>query len=139
MSLNLNKVIYAGRLVRDPTLSTTPNGANVSQFTIASEYVTQEDNKKTEFIDFVAWNKNAQFVHLHFTRGKPIYVEGRLQKRSYEAKDGGKRYVTEVIADVIKFVTDKGDTAPAAPSQPPDTGYTAPAEAVPVDDDDYPF
>lgn len=139
MSLNLNKVIYAGRLVRDPTLATTPNGANVSQFTIASDYTTQDGSKKTEFIDFVAWNKNAQFVHLHFARGKPIYVEGRLKKRSYEGKDG-KKYVTEVHADVIKFVTDKGDTAPAAPSQPPDAGYTAPAEPVPVDDDDdYPF
>lgn len=138
MSLNLNKVILAGRLVRDPKLATTPNGANVSQFTIASGYTTQDGNKKVEFIDCVAWNNNAQFVHLHFTQGKPIYVEGRLQKRSYDGKDG-KKYVTEVIVDIIKFVTDKGDTAPAAPSQPPDAGYTAPAEPVPFDDDDYPF
>lgn len=104
----LNKVILQGRLTADPELKSTQSGVSVAQFTLAVERDYAKDgNKETDFIDIVAWRNTAEFVSRYFSKGKMMIVSGSLQKRSYENKDGDKRYVTEVVADNVYFAGDK--------------------------------
>ena len=101
----MNNVILIGRLVADPELKTTQSGIEVTSFRIAVDRPYSKDGeKKADFIDIVAWRKTAAFICQYFTKGKPIVINGSLQTRSYETKDGSKRYVTEVLADNVEFV-----------------------------------
>lgn len=105
---SVNKVILIGLLGLDPQIRYTPSGAAVANFSIAcSEKWKDRDGKtqeKTEWIKIVAWNKLAEICGEYLSKGRPVFVEGRLQTREYEAKDGSKRYVTEVIAQSIQFL-----------------------------------
>ena len=117
----LNSVILIGRLVADPELKTTQSGLEVTSFRIAVDrnYVKNGEDRKTDFIDVVAWRKTAAFICHYFSKGKPIVIKGSLQQRSYEAKDGTKRYVTEVLAENVEFVpASKNDNASASYAQP---------------------
>ena len=102
-----NKVILMGNITADPELKSTQSGTPVTTFTVAVQRRKPKDGSeaKTDFINAVAWQKTAEFVSRYFTKGKPILVEGQLQTRSYEAKDGSKRYVTEVLVDNVAFVS----------------------------------
>ena len=101
----MNSVILMGRLVADPELKTTQSGLEVTSFRIAVDraYVKSGEERKADFIEIVAWRKTAVFVCQYFSKGKPIVIKGSLQQRSYDAKDGSKRYVTEVVASGIEF------------------------------------
>lgn len=117
----LNSVILIGRLVADPELKTTQSGLEVTSFRIAVDrnYVKNGEDRKTDFIDVVAWRKTAAFICHYFSKGKPIVIKGSLQQRSYDAKDGTKRYVTEVLAENVEFVpASKNDNANASYAQP---------------------
>lgn len=99
----LNRVILIGRLTRDPELRYTTNGTAVAQFTLA---VNRKFNKdETDFIDIVAWRGLAENCANYLNKGGLAAVEGRLQIRSYENKEGQKRKATEVVADDIRFLT----------------------------------
>jgi single-strand DNA-binding protein len=103
----LNRVILIGRLTRDPELRYTPNGAAVCNFTLA---INRKFNKdETDFIDIVVWQKLAENCANYLGKGRLAAVEGRLQIRTYEAQDGQKRKVAEVVADDVRFL-DKGGT-----------------------------
>lgn len=112
----MNKIILLGRLVKDPEVRYTQNGKCVAQFTLAVNRPTKnaEGNYEADFINVVVWNKTAEVVGNHVQKGQRLLVEGRLQIRNYTAQDGGKRYVTEVIADRVEFIEykDKNGTAP---------------------------
>lgn len=124
----LNKVILMGRLTKAPELRTTNNGTNVTTFTIAVDTGYGED-KKTDFINCVAWKKTADFVAKYFSKGQMIIVLGRISTRTYEDKNGGKKYVTEVIANEVQFgESKKADTEP-----------TDNDNFIPLDDEDLPF
>lgn len=117
----LNSVILIGRLVADPELKTTQTGLEVTSFRIAVDrnYVKNGEDRKTDFIDVVAWRKTAAFICHYFSKGKPIVIKGSLQQRSYDAKDGTKRYVTEVLAENVEFVpASKNDNAGTSYAQP---------------------
>ncbi|MGI6467725.1 MAG: single-stranded DNA-binding protein [Syntrophomonadaceae bacterium] len=107
----LNRVILIGRLTRDPELRYTPNGAAVVSFTMAVE--RRFNRNEADFIPIVAWNKLAENCANYLGKGRLVAVEGRLQVRSYETQDGQRRWVTEVIADEVRFLDRGGSTASA--------------------------
>ena len=107
----LNRVVLMGRLVSDPELKTTPNGVSVTNFRIAVDrsYVRSGEERKADFIDIVCWRQQAEFVCRYFGKGAMIAVDGQLQTRTYQAKDGTNRYVVEVVADNVSFTGEKRD------------------------------
>lgn len=99
----LNKAILMGRLTRDPELRHTQNNTPVTSFTLAIDRRTSGNDRQTDFIDIVAWNKQAEFVKQWFTKGTMAIVSGRIQSRSWEDKTGAKRVSVEVVADEVSF------------------------------------
>lgn len=130
----MNSVVLLGRIVFDPELKTTPNGKEVVNFRIAVDKPYKKDSERgVDFFDVVAWGKTAAFIAQYFTKGKPIVVIGSLQTRTYEAKDGSNRHVTEILANSVEFVPNskKDDTAPNSSYSEPN--YTAPAAPPQMD------
>jgi len=109
----LNRVILMGRLVSDPELKTTPSGVSVTTFRIAVDrsYVKAGEERKADFFDIVCWRQSAEFVCRYFGKGALIAVEGQLQSRTYQAKDGSNRYVVEVVADNVSFTGERRENA----------------------------
>ena len=109
----LNRVILMGRLVSDPELKTTGTGISVTSFRIAVDrnYVKQGEERKADFFDIVCWRNTAEFVCRYFGKGSLIAVEGQLQSRTYQAKDGSNRYVVEVVADNVSFTGERRDNS----------------------------
>ena len=110
----MNKVILMGRLTRDPEVRYTQTGKVVCQFTLAVDrpFANQEGQREADFIAIVVWGKIAELCGNSLTKGQRALVDGRLQIRSYEAKDGsGKRWVTEVIAGSVQFLDRKAGSA----------------------------
>lgn len=112
----MNKVTLLGRLVKDPDVKYTQTGKVVTQFTLAVDrpFKDAQGNKETDFIPVVLWGKAAELVGNSCQKGHRLIVEGRIQIRNYEAKDGSKRWVTEIIANGVEFVerkADKGSTS----------------------------
>ena len=105
--MNLNKVVLIGRVTADPELRTTPSGAHVASFSIATNrnWTDKDGNKKedTEFHNVVAWGRQADVVTQFSKKGALIMIEGRLQTRSWEGKDGQTRKTTEVVAERIQL------------------------------------
>ena len=117
----MNKVILVGNLTRDPEVRYTQNGNAVASFTIAVNSGFG-DNKRTDFVPIVVWRKLAETCGNNLTKGRRVLVEGSLNIRSYEAKDGsGKRYATEVIAQNVEFL-DSRQSAPAGASGATESG-----------------
>ena len=102
----MNKVILIGRLARDPEMRTTPSGVATTSFTIAVQrnYANAQGDREADFISCVAWRKQAENIAKYCSKGSQVAVEGRIQTRNYDAQDGSKRYVTEVIADNVSFL-----------------------------------
>lgn len=102
----LNRVVLMGRLAADPELRQTPNGVSVTSFRIAVNRTYNRD--LTDWIDIVAWRQQADFVSRYFNKGSMIIVEGSIQSRSYEDRNGNKRTAVEVVADQVHFAESKG-------------------------------
>lgn len=109
----MNKVVLLGRLTSDPTVRYTQTGKVVAQFILAVDrpFKDAQGNKETDFIPVVLWGKAAELVGNSCQKGHRLIVEGRIQIRNYEAKDGSKRWVTEIIANSVEFVERKAETA----------------------------
>lgn len=106
----MNKVILLGRLTRDPELKTTTTGVSVTTFSIAVErnYVNEETGQRdADFINCLSWRKQAENIARYCSKGSQIALEGRLQVRSYDDRDGNRRFVTEVVADNVTFLSPK--------------------------------
>ena len=101
----LNVVAIMGRLVADPELRTTPQGTNVCSFRIACDrnFVRQGEQRQADFIDIVAWRSQAEFVSKYFQKGSLIAIEGSLQTRQYQDKNGNNRTAIEVNCDEVSF------------------------------------
>ena len=101
----MNRAILFGRLTKDVDLRTTPSGRSVAMLTLAIDRpVTKDGNKEADFIPVVLWGKTAEAVARYVHKGQRLLVEGRIQVRSYDGKDGQKRYATEVVADKAEFI-----------------------------------
>lgn len=122
---NLNKVLLIGNLTRDPELRYTPNGTAVSNLRLAVNrvYMTQSGEKKEDvcYITVVVWGKRAETCGDFLVKGSPVFVEGRLQTRSWETEDKQKRNVVEVVADNIQFLG-KTKGAPEFETEPAPEG-----------------
>lgn len=114
----LNVVAIMGRLVDDPELRTTPAGHSVCSFRIACDrsYVQQGQQRQADFIDIVAWRQQADFVSKYFRKGSLIAVDGSLQTRNYQDKNGNNRTAVEVVANNISFAGAKRQDGQNAPS-----------------------
>jgi len=149
----LNVVAIMGRLVADPELRTTGNGTNVCSFRIACDrnFAQKGQERQADFIDVVAWRQSAEFICKYFQKGSLIAVEGSLQSRQYQDKNGNKRTAVEVLANQINFAGGKkpGGQPVDDGGEAPPKGYREPAPAysqgsaddfaVISDDDDLPF
>ena len=111
----LNSVIIMGRLTADPELRTTQSGLSVTSFTVAVDrrFQTQGEEKKTDFINCVAWRNTADFVSTYFKKGQMIAVQGSLQTTNYEDKNGNKRTAYDVVADNVSFCGSKNEESKA--------------------------
>ena len=108
----MNHFVGIGRLVRDPEVRYTQSGKAIASFTLAIDRRRSGDgNQQADFIQCVAWEKTAEVISQYCAKGKKIAVEGRIQTRSYDANDGTKRYVTEVVVQSMEFCGKKGDNA----------------------------
>lgn len=105
--MNLNKVLLIGRLTQDPEVRTTPGGQQVSTFSVATNRVwidqSGQKQEKTEFHNVVSWRKLAERVGKYLIKGQEVFVEGRMETRSWEGPDGAKKYRTEIVADRVEF------------------------------------
>ena len=106
-----NKAILMGRLTRDPEQTTSPSGVVITRFTLAVDRRFQKagEDKQTDFINFVSFNRTAEFVKKYFAKGQMALVSGSIQSRSYE-KDGEKRWVTEIVAEEVNFCGSKNNS-----------------------------
>ncbi len=110
----MNKAILIGRLTKDPELRTTPTGRNVCQFSVAvsRNFTNANGEREADFINCVVWDKQAENLVKYQKKGNQIAVEGRIQTRNYDDKDGKKKvYVTEILASNISFLDSKGTGA----------------------------
>lgn len=143
----LNCAIIMGRLTADPELRTTASGLSVTSFSVAVDrrFQRQGEEKQTDFINVVAWRQTADFVSRYFHKGSMIAVQGSIQTRNYEDKNGNKRTAVEIVADNVSFCGSKAETGTGAPavSRPApsyQSGSTDGFSVLPTNDDDaFPF
>jgi single-strand DNA-binding protein len=140
--MSVNKAILIGNLGRDPELRYTPGGKAVASFSLATtDRWTSADGEKKEsttWHNIVAWGKQAEVIKEYLTKGRQVYIEGRIDNRSYEDKDGNKRYVSEVVVQSFQFIGTRADRETNSRGQP----ETAPEPAnddLGSGDDDLPF
>jgi single-strand DNA-binding protein len=139
--MSVNKVILIGNLGKDPDLRYTPGGKAVASFSLAtSERWTNQDGQKQEnttWHNIVAWGKQAEVMKEYLTKGKQVYIEGRISNRSYDDKEGNKKYISEVVVQNFTFIgpRDGGSGGSSRPAAEETSQQTAPAGA----EDDLPF
>ena len=155
----INRVVLMGRLVADPELKTTNTGISVTSFRIAVDrsYVKAGAERQADFFDIVAWRSSAEFVCRNFSKGALIAIDGQLQSRQYQTKDGQNRTAIEVVADNVSFTGERREApsaygsygqpprgndygaqqAPSAPAQPAaySSGSAEDFQVMPLDDD----
>ena len=134
----INRVVLMGRLTADPELKTTNSGVSVTSFRIAVDrsYVKAGAERQTDFFDIVAWRNTAEFVCRHFSRGSLIAIDGQLQSRQYQTKDGQNRTAIEVVADNASFTGERKEAS--KPDMVPDEGrqqHLTETDAMPIDGD----
>ena len=132
----MNYVSMIGRLTKTPDIKQTTSGKNVCTFTLAVDrrYKGADGNATADFFSVQAWEKLAELCARYLDKGSKVFISGELRNRSYEAKDGSKRTVTEIIANEIEFLSPKSESAPAGSTAVP------PVEKwEQVEDSDLPF
>ncbi len=142
----MNKVILIGNLTRDPELTTTTSGISVCRFTLAvsRRFTNSEGERETDFINVVVWRNAAENCHKFLRKGSKAAIVGNIQTRSYDAQDGSKRYVTEVVAEEVEFVGTRASADDQNDgNQNPDTGDQnangGTTKLTPIQDDQLPF
>ncbi len=154
----MNKVILIGRLTRDPEMRTTASGTTVTRFTLAVTRTYQDQNgeRGADFINCVAWRRQAENIAKYCTKGTQVAVDGRIQTGSYDGQDGTKRYTTDIICDNVTFLGSKnsdntsysGNTNNNYNNEPPQDMPTSDisedpfkdfGEEIALSDDDLPF
>lgn len=130
----LNRIVLIGRLTKDPELRYTPNGKAVASFTLAVDrpFRNQQGEREADFINIVVWGAQAESCANYLSKGKLAAADGRLQIRSFDGQDGQKRWVTEVVADNVRFLSPKDNSG--------STGIGASdISKNEISDDDIPF
>ena len=140
----VNKVILVGNLGRDPEVRSLPSGQPVANFTVATSrrWKDKEGNRQdhTEWHNVVCFGRSAEIAGQYLTKGKQVYVEGRLQTRSWEDRQSGeKRYRTEIICDNFQMLGSRGGASAEHDSSGPEPAEPQAVGAPAADDDDIPF
>ena len=147
----MNKAILIGRLTRDPEMRTTSSGIATTTFSIAvnRNFTNQNGEREADFINIVTWRKQAENVAKYCTKGSQVAIDGRIQTRTYDAQDGTKRYVTEVVADNVTFLGAKnGSNREDSFNEPnmdiettniDEDPYANMGEEIALSDDELPF
>lgn len=134
----MNRVIITGNLANDPEAFTTQSGIARSTFRVAVQrrFANAQGQREADFLTVVAWRQTADFCNKYLAKGRKVAVEGSIQTRSYDAQDGSKRYVTEIIADHVEALTSvNADNGPTPPPSREDKAE----DFTEVDDDELPF
>ncbi len=143
---SVNKVILVGNLGKDPEVRFTPSGRAVARFTLATteSWMDQESGRqeRTDWHNIVVWGKQAESCGQYLAKGRQVYVEGRITSRSYDDKDGNKRYITEIVAQRVQFLG--GGSGGGGRAGQPEGGGSGGGGfddfgGGPVPDDDIPF
>ena len=145
----MNKVILIGNLANDPEARTTQSGISQSTFRVAVQrrFANAQGVREADFFTVIAWRQTADFCNRYLSKGRRVAVDGSIQNRSYDAQDGSKRYVTEIIADNIEPVGSRDEAGNGGP-RPRDNGPTPPPappagpamnDFTEVEDDELPF
>lgn len=132
----MNKAFIIGNLTKDPELRTTPSGVSVCSFTVAVQrrYKDQNGERQADFIPVIVWRGLAENCAKYLAKGRKVSVVGEIQTRNYEAQDGSKRYVTEIVASDVEFLSPNpnsqgggfgGTQAAAMPAEPDMNSFTA--------------
>jgi single-strand DNA-binding protein len=148
----INRVVLVGRLTKDPELRYTNSNIAVGTFTVAVDrgFTNAAGEKETDFLPIVVWRKQAENVGKYLKKGSLVGIDGRIQTRNYEAADGTRRYITEIVADMVKFLDSKPkddntaqyDTKHEIPDSLKKEEKVDPFFAssnIEIDDDDLPF
>lgn len=136
--MSLNKIHLIGNLGKDPELKYTPSGTAVCTFSIATTERRKDKEDVTTWHDIIAWSGLAEICGKYLSKGKQVYIEGRIQKRSYDDRDGNKRYVTEVVANEMQMLSKSEGQRQDSNNTGTSSGY-APKEPPFNPDDDVPF
>lgn len=142
--MNLNKAQLIGRVTQDIDLKTTPSGKSVCTFSIATNQVWKDQSgqkkEKTDFHNIVAWDKQAELISQHVVKGQELYVEGKIETRTWESDDGKKNYRTEVKLDQFQFGNKPGEVKSETKVNPHyDKSKEIEYPADDIDPDDIPF
>ncbi len=131
----MNKVILIGNLTKDPELSTTNSGISVCRFTLAVQrrFTNAEGERETDFLNITVWRGQAENCSKYLRKGSKACVTGSIQTRSYDAQDGTKRYVTDIVADEVEFLSSKQS------GEGQERKDEEVAKLQPIDDDSLPF
>jgi len=139
--MSVNKVILVGRLGRDPETRYTSAGQAVCNFTLATDETfkdrTGERQKRTEWHRIVLWGRLAEIAQQYLKKGTMVYLEGRIQSRQWDDRDGNKRTTVEVVANVMRMLSPRGEAAAVPEAEPPAAEEGAPEPGV--SDEDIPF
>lgn len=138
----MNKVILIGNLTKDPEITTTASGVSMCRFALAisRKYANSEGEKETDFINIIVWRNLADNCHKFLKKGSKAAVVGNIQTRSYDGTDGSKRYVTEVVAEEVEFISTKNSDY--SNDEKKEKSEEKPAEVTklePIEDDGLPF
>lgn len=144
---SVNKAILVGNLGRDPELKYTQSGQAVCNFTLATNEKWKDKDgqaqERTEWHRVVLWGRQAETAAQYLSKGRPLYLEGRIQTREWEDKDGNKRYTTEIVGTNFQFLGSGRGQDGGGPSGPPSgggaTGGSGPMDSGPPPADDIPF
>lgn len=140
----MNRAVLVGRLTKDVDLRKTPNGASVVQFTLAiNRKVKAQGQPDADFINCVAWNKTADLMAQYLRKGALIGIEGRIQTRNYDDRDGKRVYLTEVICESLTFLETKGNNAQetswSEPHYKPTINDADAYDTIDITEDSLPF
>ena len=137
----MNKVILIGNLTKDPELTTTTSGVSVVRFSLAvtRRFSNSEGERETDFFNIVAWRGLADTCHKYLRKGSKAAVICSLQTRNYDAQDGTKRYLTEVVAEEVEFVGSRPQSADGEVLEEKQEPKTETTKLQPIDDDQLPF
>src|SRR5690625_2086255 len=139
--MSLNRWIGVGRLTRDVDLRYTQSGKAVGNFTLAVNrpFKNQQGENEADFINCVAWGKQAENLAQYMKKGNQVAGDGRIQTRTYDDKDGKTVFVTEIIAEYVQFLETKGSSGNQQGNQQQDNDFKGDTEPLDITDDDLPF
>lgn len=140
--MSVNKAILIGNLGKDPELKYTPSGKAVANFSLATtDRWTSQDGQKQEqtvWHNIVAWGRQAEVIKEYLSKGRQVYIEGRIVNRSYDDKEGNKKYISEIVVQSFQFIGNRGSASDSSPEQPAGNMVSEPPSSG-GGDDDLPF